>query len=81
MVNDHDLHHQLENEIDIPVDIAIVQKENHVKVTGKEGKEQENIGAQAVEIIEQVPVVKKGAKVKAAVKTVLIDDENTSIQM
>ena len=36
---------------------ANVQKENHVKVTGKEGKEQENIGAQAVEIMEQAPVV------------------------
>ena len=57
MINDHDLYHQLKNKIDMPVDTANVQKENHVKVKGKEGKEQENIGAQAVEIIEQVPVV------------------------
>ena len=57
MINDRDLHHQLENMIDMPVDTANVQKENKVKDTGKKGKECENLGAQAEEIIEQVPVL------------------------
>ena len=57
MINDHDLHHQLENKIDMPVDTANVLKENKVKDKGKEAKEQENLGAQPVEIIEQVSVV------------------------
>ena len=41
----------------MPVDTANVQKENEVKDTGKKGKERENVGAQAEEIIEQVPVL------------------------